>query len=243
MAFLEGEELEWFDEEIRAAQRIGTTPDQAMRWVLRFAQTDLASLSEGQWLDLRAEVHVFMRQGPALKFGGTVAHIGAAFDWGGAPPKEDRPPRKRITVTIRPSPEQVAALQTQTRETLKGALAGHTLIFELGPLRLYVAPSHRMAKRSFLSINTHTPVDAFGFHLAYLLTQHRLRLRECPECKTKFLADRRNQVFCSPRCQSRVRQRRWKRHHLTKKRAKSAKQQRHPQTTKGRKRDGTKRRS
>ena len=39
---------------------------KVLRWLLRFAYTDLAKLSEGQWLDLQEEFREFTNHGTSL---------------------------------------------------------------------------------------------------------------------------------------------------------------------------------
>ena len=49
-------ENEYHAEILRARDRIGETTDGLIAWFVRFARTDLNTLSAGQWMDLRYEV-------------------------------------------------------------------------------------------------------------------------------------------------------------------------------------------
>jgi hypothetical protein len=230
---LEGDELQWLDEEVKAAQRIGNTPEQAMQWVIRFAQTELSTLSEGQWSDLMAEVDVFMLKGPPLKIGRTTSHVGAAFDWGGAPSEEYAPRNKWIPVTIRPPRKAVEELHRCAQMSLEAVAKGNKMIFQLGPLHLTVEPVHPSIKHGGLTVKTHTPFDAFAYHVAHLLVHHNRRVRRCTECKSIFLAERKNQQYCTSRCLSRVTQRRWRERHKKKAHHKGVKQTKRTAATKG----------
>jgi len=225
------------EEELKADARIGWTSDDATRWLIRFAQLDLNTLSEGQWSDLTAEIHAFTKRGPPLKAGRSVTHIGAVFQWR-IPRVEDADPktqRSRITIdTIRPSREQTTHLQTWAHFILDGLVTGGSASVVIGALHLDILPHEPSFKTSPLRIRTHTAKDAFGFHFAHLLADHYERLRRCGECQTLFLADRRNQRFCTTRCLTRVTQRRWRERQVkaTKKRGKGPKQRKQESATK-----------
>jgi hypothetical protein len=238
---MDREEKAALDELFKAAERLGKTPDDCMRWVLKFAQADLKQYSEGQWADLCTEIEIFGTRGPLLRIGKRYTHLGPAFDWGGAPPEESRPQKKWITLTFTPSCKQVTALQKETARILAAFSRGGDIKFELGPLHIYLE-SWRTHKGGF-SFKTHTPVDAFCFHLALLFSHYYGRIRACGECATVFLSDRRNQHYCTTRCLSRVTQRRWRERHMKKKRGKTIKRSKRQARAKGGPRHGTKRRS
>lgn len=227
MSTLENEEWAWLDEEVKAAGRLGKTPEQVMRWVLRFVQMDLSGLSEGQWSDLGAEAHVFTKKGPPLRIGRVTSYVAAVFDWGGGSPEKDLPKKGKTVLTIRPSREQITELQHLTRGIFESLAAKEPILFELGPLSLYVNPVSYSVKHGGLTIKVHGPFDAFGLHVAFLLAQHPGRLRRCAECQTLFLAERSNQQFCITRCLTRVTQRRWRERHRKKTAGKGTKPPKH----------------
>lgn len=232
------QEIERFkEEEAKAADRIGRTSDDATRWLIRFAQLDLNSLSEGQWSDLSAEIHAFTKRGPPLRVGRAVAHIGAVFQWRIPRAEEVDPKTHRSLITIdsiRPSREQTIFLQKWAHFILDGLVTGASGSIAIGALHLDILPQEPSFKTSPLRIRTHTAKDAFGFHFAHLLADHYERLRRCGECQTLFLADRRNQRFCTTRCLTRVTQRRWRERQVkaTKKRGKGPKQRKQESATK-----------
>lgn len=52
-------------------------------------------------------------------------------------------------------------------------------------------------------ITAESPITVFEYHLASMLTKYALRITDCPECKTIYLSNRKDQKFCTTRCQSR----------------------------------------
>ena len=50
----------------------------------------------------------------------------------------------------------------------------------------------------------------FEYRVAVLLAHHAGRILPCQECQRIFLAARRDQLFCDPRCQMRVASRKWR---------------------------------
>lgn len=233
---MDAEEKQMLGELFKAAERLGGNSDECMKWVLRFAQTDLSKLSDGQWTDLCTEVDVFNSRGPLLKADPGFRHVGAAHGWGESLTKESPPQGKWVTFTFRPSREQVAVLQGGTKEILEAFAKGEEIKFELGPLHVYLEPQQPFCTGG-LSFRTHTPVDVFGFHLARLFSHYHGRVRSCRECTIMFLADRRNQHYCTTRCLSRSTQRRFREKHMKK----SALSRKHPGTKGGR--HGKKRRN
>ena len=227
------------DELAKAAERLGRNPDECMRWVLKFAQADLPKYSEGQWADLATEVAIFIGRGPLVSVGRNITHLGAAFDWSGPPPKSARLKEEWVTYAPHPSRQQVLALQKHTKEALDIFAQRKELKFVLGPLHMTLEPWR--VSRGGLSLKSHTPVDAFKFHLALLFSHYYGRVRSCGECSTLFLADRRNQLYCATRCLTRVTQRRWRERHMKKKPSKTTKRSLRQAGAKGA-RHGTKRR-
>ena len=50
----------------------------------------------------------------------------------------------------------------------------------------------------------------FEYRFVHLLAQSGDYIRRCPECVTIYLAIRRDQIYCHPRCQARVASRKWR---------------------------------
>lgn len=59
-------------------------------------------------------------------------------------------------------------------------------------------------------ISAKSPLIVFEYHLSDILTKFALLILQCPECKTIFLASRKNKQFCSVRCQSRLNMRKYR---------------------------------
>lgn len=54
------------------------------------------------------------------------------------------------------------------------------------------------------STTAKTPLIIFEYYLSSMLAKYALRIAECPECKIIFLSNRKDQRFCTTRCQSRL---------------------------------------
>ncbi len=232
-------ELVWSPEELKAAERIGPSADQAMRWLIKFAQTDLASLSEGQWSDLTAEIQVFTKRGPPVKIGTASTRIAALFAWKVVPPKDPQAKDQKITLVTQPSQEQIAFLQKWAFISLDTIAKGGIVQVTVGTL-LFDIFSNPPPGQGHLAIESATPQAAFGFHFAHLLAEYVRRLRRCTECQTMFLSERRNQRFCTTRCLTRTTQRRWRERHINKKRPATTKRSKRHMQAKGGSRDGKK---
>ena len=61
-----------------------------------------------------------------------------------------------------------------------------------------------------LLVATRPKTKEFEYRVAVLLAHHAGRIRPCQECQRIFLAARRDQLFCDPRCQMRVASRKWR---------------------------------
>jgi hypothetical protein len=59
-------------------------------------------------------------------------------------------------------------------------------------------------------VATKPKTKEFEYRFAVLLPQYSGRIRRCQECQRLFLAARRDQAFCQPRCQMRVASRKYR---------------------------------
>ena len=66
------------------------------------------------------------------------------------------------------------------------------------------------ARHGSLLVATKPKTKEFEYRVAVLLANHAGRIRPCKECQRIFLAARRDQLFCDPRCQMRVASRKWR---------------------------------
>ena len=193
------------EEERKTAQRIGRSGRQAMEWLLRFAQTDLAELSPGQWSDLRAEIELFLRDGPPAGSGGHFSLFALHKQAGGL---------GELAEVRKESTEGAARLQT----TLKAMLTDY---LHKGYARLSFDPKgyyeiHRpdakrppQFRKAQVQLRAQSFQDIFTYRIVTLLAEHHERIRECQECKRIFLARRGKQELCSRRCLNRVNQRKF----------------------------------
>ena len=63
---------QFHQERLKAMERIRTTPDGAVGWVLRFLQTDLEALTPTEWTLWAFEVACFV-EGVTDRYGGIIA--------------------------------------------------------------------------------------------------------------------------------------------------------------------------
>ena len=202
-----------YEERQKAAERIGDTSDKVLRWLLRFNNTDLSKLTEGQWLDLERECYVFLTDGPPASHKRSTTWP----DRGWRLPISPHPRAKSRVPGM--SRRTVQDFQESLRTWLERLMQTYRLDFPPMPITLLIFHPKR-----FLSgiADSQLPVNGFYFpyfedyhqvfayHVAHILGDHSGRLRRCTECETIFLMDRRQQVFCAPRCLNRVTQRRWR---------------------------------
>jgi hypothetical protein len=204
-------------EQQKAAERIGETSEKALRWLLRYSKMDLTKLSEGQWLDLEKEMDVFLlTPPPGLKTSWDFKQkpLRGGFRW--EQPSLHPTPGFRSKLFWR---RRVMSFQPTVRRWLQQLMQPGGIWF--GPMELQLILRH---PRFFLpKVSDAELPENFGFHatfanyeqalaynFAHLIGAHSGRLRLCAACKELFLADRRQQVFCSAVCLNRITQRRWR---------------------------------
>jgi hypothetical protein len=203
----------WYQEAAqKARERLGDTSRKVLRWLLRFVYTDLAKLSEGQWLDLQEEFREFTNHGTSL-------NPKKVPPWHSSYPEmESRVDERGDWVMWRSLAEES---QKNLRVWLERLMETYDLEFDPMPIKFrvrslrYYYPSDVMKETKYpeatglksIFLNGH---HVFAYHVAQILASHCDRLCRCTECQTIFLVDRRQQVFCSPRCLNRVTQRRWR---------------------------------
>ncbi|MGP0594200.1 hypothetical protein ACTRXD_16905 [Nitrospira sp. T9] len=203
----------------KAHERIGQTVPQAIEWLLSFAQTDIASLSEGALIDLGYELNVLgdfrlttsRPEEDIPDFGLSIQ------DWEGRNRLQKKvlgepvvdyllkifldDPQRRSPMN-RPNLVQVKHLQQSVVEYLTQIVGKEFLYVTLPtPYRVQVLmfPTHNIL--GTLSLFTR-PEDLFIINATLLLVHAAPRIRRCPECQKLFLADRKNKMHCSPRCQN-----------------------------------------
>lgn len=204
------------EEECRKAiERLGATSLDTMKWALRIAQCDLGNLSAGDLGNLQYEIALVAVFGanPKQMLSGEK-HILPFFDWSGHPSQQE-PDAMPPTASQKgyyndgrlPSVDTISAIQTSTQKHLKNFLEDGTTTLTLSITR-GVSVHSQVDEPLMMSFGQ--PIDCFSYVFLELLGMHGHRVRRCPECIIIFLADRRNQAYCSVRCQSRVATRRYR---------------------------------
>jgi hypothetical protein len=201
---------EFDDSELRKAQaRIGDTPEAVMRWVLTFSRLHLLALSKGDWSNRQYEMcalcqyhHLWDPQaGPKPEVWLTdAAGTGIPF-------------RKLL------GQEQAKTVQNFINGCLEAILGQRPLALDFHIKRtLCFRPSQKGLEECEELITSTEPLMVFQYFLFDAFKRFAHRIRRCPEyqraeCAGVFLADRRDQEYCSTRCQSRVATQRWRQEH------------------------------
>ncbi len=194
----------------KAFDRLGRTYADTMKWAVRFAQCDLSTISEGDWLNLAYEVTAFTRYGvvrrpwnfqKVLKWAPGkprpyLAKAESVPGWGDAGSPVELPKR-----------EVVIPLQAITLGALHSLAEQEFASFNLPAVWLDVIRLEPSSPGTVQPVTT--PEGAFTYHLAHLLAENAGNLRRCPECQKFFVADRRNQRYCTVSCQTRVASRKY----------------------------------
>lgn len=177
----------------KAIQRVGDTPIARFQWVLRFAQSDLNSFSIGDWINFHAELSAFQ-----LNSAEQALNI---LD------KKHR----TISYTNKTSPIETEIIEFQKwikicingilkKEAIRILLPTFAITLSPPPLENMTEPwIRREASKDLWAIAKHAVMILFG--------EFAHKLRCCPGCSILFLADRKNQNYCSRNCQSRVKMR------------------------------------
>jgi hypothetical protein len=171
------------------------TPEERLKFVVKFAGMDLDHLRDGDWLNLREDlqsfvsVDQFMIEGPS--------------------------PHEYTT-------DEIRALQRELRQVLEDLVAKrepsgnhwpltqYTKLIDLGRLALGVTPLDPLGMPGHNMLRAQAPArNVFFLHLWFLLGQEPTgRILRCPECGTIFYRVR-GQRYCTRRCVNRVNRRDW----------------------------------
>ena len=195
-----------FDRELnKARERIATTPNGEIGWLVQFIQRDLDALTPSEWMVFAYEVASFAEaDGPdrhalptASASGWTVQAI----------------PGETLEYTL---PSRKEAMQLQ--RTIRGYLE-HLWEYSVAPITfsdltlIVTMPGAFHPRHGSLLVSTTPKTKEFEYRVAVSVAYHAGRIRPCQECQRIFLAARRDQLFCDPRCQMRVASRKWRKGH------------------------------
>jgi len=201
------------DELGKATIRIGETPGSSMRWLTSFSQMKLAELSTGQWTDLCYEINVFgdsFLAGPD-RFPIQLSYGFPIRDWEGnfRCPVEDIPllmvkvsKDQRLPFPLPPR-AKVEELQKEVYHSLETFLRDNRCRLPLPTIDINLIRFPDL-DQVLTQLIVDRPQELFTYNSSLLLCSHALRIRCCPECTRIFLTDRKNRLYCSVRCQTRV---------------------------------------
>lgn len=178
-------------EELNAAiDRMKPGGDGVMRWLLEFSQKDLSKISEGDWMNLRVEFIIFQLAG------------------GAKPLFDDRLPdlfKPEMKMFLR-SANDIESWQEVLRGYIDLIIKKSHFTLPIPQMSIsFVPPTLYYSKDdSWFSLTLALDLDSLttcNFALAALLKKYTHLIRCCPECNKFFLADRKNQSFCSAKHQ------------------------------------------
>ena len=93
----------------------------------------------------------------------------------------------------------------KTRVVAAGAM-GLLIVVVLG----VVSPGEGSDEAGTIFVSAKRKAKEFEYRFVHLLAQSGDYIRRCPECAKIYLAIRRDQLYCQPRCQNRVAARKWR---------------------------------
>ena len=192
-----------FDREMKKArERITTTPNGEIGWLVQFIQRDLEALTPSEWMVLAYEVASFAEADGLNRHALPVA---IASGW-----TVQAIPGEPLEYTL-PSRKEAMHLQVTIRGHLEQMWQHGVAPVIFSDLTLVVTmPGAIHARHGSLLVATTPKTKEFEYRVAVSLAYHAGRVRRCRECQRIFLATRRDQLFCDPRCQMRVASRKWR---------------------------------
>lgn len=191
----------------KARERILTTADGEVGWLLKFIQTDLDTLTASEWMVLAFEVASFVDD-VANRRG---ADIASEAGWSVRSVPEEG---SRGTL---PSRGEAKEIQEMVLGSLEKLWETAVTAFTFPQFTIIVTLPLEDERKGSVFVATKRKVKEFEYRFAHLLVDYSGRIRRCPECQRIYLAIRFDQRYCGPRCQTRVATRKWRETHLSKK--------------------------
>jgi len=162
-----------------------------LQWLLNLADKDLSVISSGDWTNLEYELLAF-HQVPL------VARVGSKIG----------------VITRFPTKKDVELFHSSIKKELNRLIEERTAVFDTGPIVLHINPRIGLkisesddGKLNKEIIQEHSPWEvspvaetrwgASQYILSDLIPRYAHIIRRCPECNKLFLADRKNQSYCS----------------------------------------------
>lgn len=205
----------------RVQGRVGRTALARLQWAVKFAQTDLDSLTSGDWQNVRCELLAFSavfipyraaRSRPTQE-GLRRLGTGRARGSLGLPTLEEtRKTRDEFRGILEPF--MAHGVTTVGPLTATYRLVRHDRVTREGgteTLReiLFPVPFQELVHQRKVSLfpfardRNFFPLPLGLGVLLHLLAAHGELLETCPECRSWFVANRTNQAYCVTRCLSR----------------------------------------
>ena len=189
--------------------RIGLDPLDTLRWALEFAQRDLEELTPGDWENLRLELTVFATM--------------QLSKWRGQKPKAMRGPGGYdIFMKVRAPSREPPMIEVATDQEIRDTQADFRRIFSrlydkgwvsIGPVEIEYLATRRKIRGNLpreLVARMFALVKGIRFGALRYLAEHLMFFGELLEvchdttCGRWFVQSRKNQVYCSPQCQTRA---------------------------------------
>ncbi len=186
----------------KARERITATPDGEIGWLVNFIQLDLDALTPSEWMVLAYEVASFTEVDFSQK---QVFPVVSSCGW-----TVQALPGETQQYTL-PSRKEAAHLQGTIRGYLEALWTNGVAPIIFSDLTVIVTlPGAFHDRYGSVLVATTPKTKEFEYRVAVLLAHHAGRILPCQECQRIFLAARRDQLFCDPRCQMRVASRKWR---------------------------------
>jgi hypothetical protein len=208
-------------------------PERWMRWLLSFCQINLRQLSNQEWIGLKSDLHALCQSSSPFDFAQIwrasriAASPKAQFEFEKGQMRGLRTRRDILTV-------QKILKEGLTQLYPKQLPTDHDKVFrvwkvpasvpEVYMTRFSLMAGQRIRKKApSRAKNTKSAFspqlrfypkwpDLFWLAVLEIIEQCGPQLRQCEECKTLFLRNKR-QTYCSEACSQRVRSRKWYKKH------------------------------
>jgi len=186
----------------KARERIKGAGNGEIGWLVNFIQLDLDTLTPSEWMVLAYEVATFTEVDFSQKH---VFPVVSSCGW-----SVQALPGDTQHHTL-PSRKEAAYLQVTIRGYLEALWTNAVAPITFSDLTVIVTlPGAFHDRYGSVLVATKPKTKEFEYRVAVLLAHHAGRIRTCQECTRIFLAARRDQLFCDPRCQMRVASRKWR---------------------------------
>ncbi|MFO0721721.1 MAG: hypothetical protein U0319_13355, partial [Nitrospira sp.] len=170
---------QFYGEMKKARERILTTVDGEVGWLLKFIQTDLEALTPSEWMVLAFEVASFVDD-VANRHGEEIATEGG---W-----SVQSIPGERFRGTI-PSSAEAKEVQTMVLHSLENLWEKAVTAFTFPQFTIIVTlPGADHERKGNVFVATKRKVKEFEYRFAHLLVDYSGRIRRCPECQRIYLA-------------------------------------------------------